>query len=89
MQRLVPSLIRRATEMFGGSLELAAYLQVADHSLRLWAAGKASAPTNVVEMLVDIVLKDDVARAMQDRRHEPRRTNGGTQGSSTPPASGP
>lgn len=51
---------------------LAGHLQVPEHALYLWASEKARAPVNVVEMLVDLVLKDDIARAREDRRHEPR-----------------
>ena len=68
MERLVPGLIQRAAEMFGGMAQLAHYLRVADHSLHLWALGKARAPARVVEALVDLVLRDDIARAKEDRR---------------------
>ena len=72
VERLVPGLIQRAAEILGGMPGLASFLHVAEHSLYLWAAGKARAPTRVVEALVDLVLQDDVARAKEDRRHEPR-----------------
>lgn len=72
MQRLVPGLIGRAAEIFGGLPALAQHLGVAEHALGLWATGKASAPVGIVEVLVDLVLKDDIARAKGDRRHEPR-----------------
>ena len=72
VERLVPGLIQRASEMLGGMAGLASFLHVAEHSLYLWALGKARAPARVVEALVDLVLRDDVARAKEDRRHEPR-----------------
>ena len=70
----MPGLIQRAAEIFGGMPGLASFLRVAEHSLYLWALGKARAPTRVVEALVDLVLQDDVARAKEDRRQEPRAT---------------
>jgi len=72
VERLIPSLIQRAAEMFGGMVCLAQHLQVPEHSLYLWSAGKARAPIRVVEVLVDLVLQDDIARASEDRRQEPR-----------------
>jgi len=45
---------------------------VVEHSLYLWSAGKARAPVRIVEVLVDLVLQDDIARAREDRRQEPR-----------------
>lgn len=72
MQRLVPGLVQRAAEIFGGMRGLADYLRVPEHALHLWAAAKARAPVPIVERLVDLVLQDDVARAREDRRHEPR-----------------
>ena len=68
----MPGLIQRVAEMFGGMAALAQHLRVPEHSLYLWALGKARAPTRVVETLVDLVLKDDIARAGGDRRHQPR-----------------
>lgn len=72
MQRLVPQLIERAASLLGGFDALAKYLGVPEHALRLYAATRATAPANVVVLLVDLILKDDVARAAQDRRQQPR-----------------
>ena len=72
VEHLIPSLIQRAAEMFGGMSCLAQHLQVPEHSLYLWSAGKARAPVQIVEVLVDLVLQDNIARAREDRRHEPR-----------------
>ena len=72
VERLVPSLIQRAAEMLGGMPHLAGRLQVPEHSLYLWALGKARAPVRIIEVLVDLVLQDDIARAREDRRQEPR-----------------
>ena len=74
VDRLVPGLFQRAGEIFGGFPELAHHLRVPEHSVHLWALGKARAPAHIVVMLVDLVLQDDIARAREDRRHEPRAT---------------
>lgn len=72
MQRLVPPLVERAVQIVGGVDRLAAYLEVPEHRVQFWRNGTATAPTHIVVDLVDLVLKDDVARAEQDRRREPR-----------------
>src|SRR5205085_7834811 len=72
VQRLVPDLIKRAAEMLGGFTSLADHLDVPEHSLQFWAARRASAPSRVVTALVDLVLRDDIARAKEDRRHHAR-----------------
>ena len=72
MQRLVPQLLERAAEILGGYYALASFLGVAEHSLRFWQHGRAKAPESVVFTLVDLVLKDDMARAHEDRREQPR-----------------
>ena len=73
MQRLVPQLVARAADIVCGLEQLASYLGVPEHRVRFWRNGTATAPNHVVALLVDLVLKDDVARAEQDRRREPRR----------------
>ena len=72
MNELIPELVRRAAEIVGGFEKLAAYLNVQEHAVGFWVAGKATAPADVTAKLVDLVLHDDIARAMQDRRKEPR-----------------
>lgn len=40
--------------------------------MRFWRNGTATAPNHIITALVDLILKDDIARADQDRRREPR-----------------
>ena len=72
MQRLVPALVARAVDIAGGIDRLAAHLQVSEHRVRFWRNGTATAPNHIITALVDLILKDDIARADQDRRREPR-----------------
>jgi hypothetical protein len=77
MQRLVPELIERAASLLGGLDALAKHLGVPEHAVRLWSTARATAPQDVLVNLVDLILKDDIARAAQDRRSEPRRPESG------------
>ena len=65
-------LLERAVAILGGQEALSAHLGVEPHSLSLWVSGRAGPPAWVAELAIDIVLEDDVARAMQDRRESPR-----------------
>jgi hypothetical protein len=38
----------------------------------LWLSGRATVPESVFLVAVDIVMRDDLARAAQDRRAAPR-----------------
>jgi hypothetical protein len=76
MRRLLPQLVVRAAEILGGFDALAVHLGVEEHRVRFWANGRATAPDSVTFVLVDLILKDDVARARQDRRNTPRGTFG-------------
>ena len=69
----MPPLVERAAQILGGIDRLAAYLEVEEHRVRFWRNGTATAPNHIVVVLVDLVLKDDVARADEDRRRQPRR----------------
>jgi DNA-binding transcriptional regulator YdaS (Cro superfamily) len=64
--------LQRALKIVGGRSALRARLGVADHSLEFWLTGRASVPDRVLDIAVDLVLEDDVARAAQDRRADPR-----------------
>ena len=64
--------LQRALKIVGGRSALRARLGVADHSLEFWLNGRASIPDRVLDIAVDLVLQDDIARTAQDRRGEPR-----------------
>lgn len=65
--------LRRATDIAGGSEALRERLDVEEHALELWLAGRATVPDWVFFLAVDIVVRDDMARAAQDRRAVPRK----------------
>jgi hypothetical protein len=65
-------LLSRAAEICGGWQALSTRLGVGEHSLRLWMDGKARLPEQVFLKAADMVLEDDIARASQDRRNQPR-----------------
>jgi hypothetical protein len=66
------TVLRRATDIAGGPVALRERLQVDEHSLELWLSGRATVPEWVFSLAVDMVLRDDVERAAQDRRTAPR-----------------
>ncbi len=66
-------LLKRAMEIAGGPKALCARLGVAEHALHLWMDGKARITDRAFLVATDMVLEDDIARAAQDRRSEPRR----------------
>ena len=72
VRNLQPRLFKRAVEISGGTAGLAERLSVEEHALSLWIANRASPPDHVLDRLVDLILEDDIARAAQDRRREPR-----------------
>jgi ribosome-binding protein aMBF1 (putative translation factor) len=72
MLQLQPRLIARAVEIAGSAQQLAARLGVDEHAVRLWQTSRATPPQQVFLELVDFILMDDIARAAQDRRREPR-----------------
>jgi hypothetical protein len=70
------TVLRRAAQIAGGSLALRERLNVEDHALELWLSGRATVPESVFLLAVDLVLRDDIARAAQDRRMLPRTESG-------------
>jgi hypothetical protein len=72
MRHLQSRLIRRALEVTGGFSALCARLGANEHAVRMWLDNRATAPTKVLHELIDLILEDDVARAAQDRRQQPR-----------------
>ena len=68
VQRLIPQLTARAAELMGGTDLLAAALGAQNHTVRFWIQGKASPPGDALSTMMDLVLQDDIARALQDRR---------------------
>jgi DNA-binding transcriptional regulator YdaS (Cro superfamily) len=65
-------LLERALEIVGDRDALAELLDVEPHALELWLTGRATLPERVFVMAMDVVLRDDIARAAQDRRRAPR-----------------
>lgn len=71
-RHLQQRILRRAAEIVGGVDALCHLFDVEPQQLQFWLDGKASPPPQVAGWAIDLVLKDDVARALQDRRHSPR-----------------
>ena len=67
------TVLRRAADIAGGSSALQQHLSVEVHALELWLSGRATVPEWVFLLAVDLVVRDDVARAAQDRRASPRQ----------------
>jgi hypothetical protein len=72
VRELQPKLFKRAVEIVGDAEKLCTKLHVDAHSLQLWLEGRATAPGWVLQLVIDVILDDDLARAAQDRRHQPR-----------------
>jgi hypothetical protein len=68
------TVLRRAADIAGGTQALRECLKVDEHALELWLSGRATVPEWVFFLAVDIVVRDDVARASEDRRTAPRST---------------
>jgi hypothetical protein len=66
------TVLRRAADITGGSSALQQRLNVEEHALELWLSGRATVPESVFMQAVDLVVRDDIARAAQDRRAMPR-----------------
>jgi hypothetical protein len=64
--------LERAVEIAGGAKALRQRFNFADHQLEFWLRGRARVPDNVFDAAVDLILEDDIARAVQDRREGPR-----------------
>lgn len=72
MRHLQAKLFRRALEIVGGREALASRLKVQEDVLDRWIEDRATAPSSVYHAVLDLILEDDIARAMQDRRRAPR-----------------
>jgi hypothetical protein len=66
------TVLRRAAEIAGGASALRQRLNVDDHALELWLSGRATVPEWVFLLALDLVVRDDISRATQDRRAAPR-----------------
>ena len=66
------TVLRRAMDIAGGSSALQQRLGVEQHALELWLSGRATVPEWVFMLAVDLVVRDDISRAAQDRRASPR-----------------
>jgi hypothetical protein len=71
-RKLRMTVLRRAADITGGSSALQQRLNVEQHALKLWLSGRATVPEWVFLLAVDLVVRDDIARATQDRRAAPR-----------------
>jgi hypothetical protein len=74
-RKLRVTVLRRAAEIAGGPTALQERLKVDAHALELWLAGRATVPEWVFFLAVDMVVRDDVARATEDRRAAPRSSS--------------
>lgn len=72
MRGLQPKLFRRAVEIAGDAEKLCSKLHIDAHSLQLWSEARARAPGWVLQAVIDLIVEDDLARAAQDRRQQPR-----------------
>jgi hypothetical protein len=70
------TVLRRAADIAGGSAALQQTLNVEQHALELWLSGRATVPEWVFFMAIDLVVRDDIRRAAQDRRTSPREQQG-------------
>jgi hypothetical protein len=83
MRELEAKLFRRAVEIAGDAQKLCTKLHIEAHALQLWMAGRATPPGWVLHAVIDLIVDDDLARAAQDRRQQPRcrkPPEGGEQG---------
>ncbi|MBV9191905.1 MAG: hypothetical protein JOZ85_15565 [Betaproteobacteria bacterium] len=65
-------MLKRAAEICGGYNALCVRLGVSEFKLRAWLEAKATMPEHIFLKAADIVLDDDIKRAAQDRRLNPR-----------------
>ena len=72
MRELQPKLFKRAVEIAGDVQKLCTKLHIDTHSLQLWMEARATAPGRILQAVIDLIVDDDLARAAQDRRHQPR-----------------
>ena len=72
MRKIQGPMLKRAAEICGSYSVLCARLGVSAFMLRAWIEGNSQLPDNIFLIAADIVLEDDIARAAQDRRINPR-----------------
>jgi hypothetical protein len=72
MRALQAKLLSRAVAISGNAEQLAFLLGVDEHRLSLWRADQATMPDAFALRIVDLILEDDIRRAAQDRREQPR-----------------
>ena len=72
MLELQTTLLKRAAQITGGYAQLCEYLGVSDARLKLWLAARVRLPDPIFLKAVDLILRDDIARACDDRRQRPR-----------------
>ena len=77
-------MLKRAAEICGGHSCLCAQLGVSEFRLQSWLEGESLLPDPVFLKAADIVLEDDIARAAQDRRNNPRVSPPAKAPSATP-----
>ena len=65
-------MLKRAAEICGGYNALCVRLGVSELKVRAWLEARARLPEDIFLKAADIVLEDDIARADQDRRAQPR-----------------
>lgn len=71
-RHLKKKILERAAQIVGDNERLASLLEVDRHALELWLSGRATLPERVFTDAMELVLQDDIARAAQDRRSQPR-----------------
>jgi hypothetical protein len=89
LRELQPKLFKRAVEIAGDAAKLGTKLHVDPHALKLWSEGRATPPGRVLQVVIDLILADDLARAAQDRRHQPRIQKPPEESGPADAASGP
>jgi hypothetical protein len=67
------TVLRRAADIAGGSQALCERINAEPHAVELWLSDRATVPDWAFFLAIDIVVRDDVARAAQDRRAAPRK----------------
>lgn len=72
MLELQARLLRRAIEIAGGRDALTLHLGVSPIRLEHWLQGAVRLPDPIFLTIVDLVLRDDIARASLDRRKQAR-----------------
>jgi hypothetical protein len=73
MRELQPKLFKRAVEIAGDAQKLCGLLHIDPHALKLWSEGRATPPEGVFHAVIDLIVNDDLVRAAQDRRQQPRQ----------------